>query len=170
LKGNLGDLFSNYFFLKVFSVKKVLRVCEVSSGILVFILAALTALDASGRYLFNSPILGTLELNELIFAGIIAFSIGPVTYRNENVVVDILYNRYSPKIRRFVDMALNFLGIVLCGIITWRSSLRAMDSFAWNEESNILNLPIFPIKFLFSLGFLLTFCVLLRRLVRSIRN
>ena len=52
-------------------------------------LVVLTCVDVVGRYFFNSPVVGAVELVRICMAGIIFFSFPLMFLRNDHIIVDL---------------------------------------------------------------------------------
>ena len=63
---------------------------EGVAGATLFGMMLLTTADVGGRYFFNSPILGTVELTQLMLAALVFLSLPVVCWRQEHVSVDLL--------------------------------------------------------------------------------
>lgn len=63
---------------------------RITTAVFLFSLMILTCVDVLGRYFFNRPVYGGLELTEILLAGTIFFALPIVSYRGDNVVVDLI--------------------------------------------------------------------------------
>src|SRR4030066_331803 len=60
---------------------------------MLFVLMMLGAADVVGRYLFNSPIQGTMEVSELLLAGIVFFGWAYTQAARGHITVDLFFSR-----------------------------------------------------------------------------
>ena len=58
------------------------------SGAVLFLMMLLTAIDVAGRYVFNKPLQGGLELTEMMLAALIYCGLPLVSKRREHIVID----------------------------------------------------------------------------------
>ena len=77
-------------------LNKTIRLADSASlfaaniaAIVLLVLVALTCVDVIGRYLFNSPLIGAVELVRICMAGIIFFSFPYMFLRSDHIIVDL---------------------------------------------------------------------------------
>jgi TRAP-type C4-dicarboxylate transport system permease small subunit len=100
--------------------------------------------DVSGRYLFNSPIRGTMEISGIMMGAIVLLS-WAYTQRNKgHISVDLFISRYSPRMKAVVTFVMLFLSLILFLAITKQSTMIALRS--WQEQRVIptLGIPTVP--------------------------
>ncbi len=113
-------------------------------GLSAFTLLALmmiTVIDVTGRYLFNRPLTGSTELTE-IAVGIVVFSVFPIiTWRNDQVVVDILDGFVPPWLHLLRTLLFNLLisgSLIFLGQRIWVLGQR---SLSYEEVTEYLGIP-----------------------------
>ena len=82
------------------SLSRVLNLVGVSTLMIVMIL---TVADVSLRYLVNQPIAGTFELTEFLLVILASFGFAYTALQNGHVTVDLVIERFSPKIQAVID-------------------------------------------------------------------
>jgi len=65
--------------------------------------------DVFARYMFNAPTIWSYTLSYMLGGIIIAVGMCYVYYHNANVRVDLLYDKFPPKVKRLVDICLSIL-------------------------------------------------------------
>lgn len=116
------------------------------------VMAVLTVLDVLGRYLLNRPLQGALELSEFAMALLVFFGLGLTGLTGRQVVVDILYERFPPRLRASADTVNALLSVALWGLIAWRSVDQARHLRLRGEVSTLLALPAYPFLYAAALG------------------
>ncbi len=113
-------------------------------GLSAFTLLALmmiTVVDVVGRYVFNHPLTGSTELTE-IAVGIVVFSVFPIiTWRNEQVVVDILDGFVPPRLHFIRTVLFNLIisgSLLYLGQRIWVLGQR---SLSYEEVTEYLGIP-----------------------------
>ncbi len=107
------------------------------SWLLLVLIFALTY-DTFMRYLFRSPTVWAFDISYMLGGTIMLMGMAWVTVRREQVRVDILYTRYSPKMKIIVDAVLNMLLFFpLFAMLLQRAIPRAMYSFTIGEFSEV---------------------------------
>ena len=127
----------------------------------------LVVVDVFTRYVLNKP--GAYYDIEIQVMGLlIALGIGYCYTRDGHVTVDILVNHLSSRKRATLNMIL--FPVFLAGMvpIVWALSLQAWYSITGLENyTGILGLPIYPLKVIILLGFIL---VILEGIAKFIGN
>ena len=111
------------------------------SAITLFTLMMITCIDVVGRYVFNSPLVGSTELTEMA-VGIVVFSAFPIiSWRRENIVVDILDNYVSAKLEFFRSLLINISSAIALFFIGQRIILLGKRSLGYGEVTEYLAIP-----------------------------
>ena len=111
------------------------------SAITLLALMMITVVDVVGRYVFNHPLTGSTELTE-IAVGIVVFSVFPIiTWRNEQVVVDILDGFVPPRLHFIRTVLFNLIisgSLLYLGQRIWVLGQR---SLSYEEVTEYLGIP-----------------------------
>ncbi|CUH46987.1 MULTISPECIES: TRAP transporter small permease [Ruegeria] len=142
----------------------------IAAGTL-FMLMCMTFLDVVLRSAFDNPIESATELTRL-FMAIIVFSALPlVSWKGENIVVDLLDPFFSERLAQMRDSLIDAIcGIVLIwpAIRVWELAERARQ---YGDVTEYLNLPQFYVGWFISIFVALTaIAFLARSVVRQIAN
>jgi len=111
-----------------------------AAGVL-FLLMSMTFLDVILRSLFNDPIESATELTRLFMAIIVFASLPMVSWKGENISVDLLDTFLSKRLAYWRDVAFDlFSGIVLIwpAIRVWELAERSRK---YGDVTEYLNLP-----------------------------
>ncbi len=133
-------------------IRTVSRVCYYFGALLLIIIMFLVTIDCSGRFLFNRPIPGTLEITEFLLAGAVLLGLAHTQHLGANVMVELFYNRLSPRAQNIQRVLSHTVGAVLFALVTWNSAIYAMDGFSNNLVSDILQIPAWPFLFFAPIG------------------
>jgi TRAP-type C4-dicarboxylate transport system permease small subunit len=140
-------------------------VCLVLFGMMI-----LTALDVILRYLFNSPILGVLEITEFMMVVIVFFSLAYTQSAKKHVAVDFLVIRLSKRKQRIIDLISYMIYVLLLMVICWKSISKGLEIMETNEVSGTLSFPVFPFFFVVALGCAAMGVNLLRDMRNTVRQ
>jgi TRAP-type C4-dicarboxylate transport system permease small subunit len=132
----------------------------------VVFLALLTGMDVVGRYLFNSPLQGTFELTEIVMCLVVAFGIAFTTAKDEHIMVDALFEKLPSSAQRKLTVVANTCGVLVFGILCWKGVETGIESIRDKEATELLNVPVFPFKFILVLGFFLSLLFVIVRIVQ----
>lgn len=121
------------------------------AGIVLAFMMILTFFDVVGRSLFNSPIIGSVEILTLAMGLLIYLGIGQTTIQGSHVRVDVLTRLLPEKVRNSLDVIVHILGLLLSALVFWRLCVLAVEqTFELNTTQN-LGLPVWLIAILMSI-------------------
>ena len=114
----------------------------IFGGLVLIAIVAINFLSIVGRFLFSSPLVGDFELVEMGCAVAISAFLPLCHLRNGNVIVDFVTGGLSARARETMD-ALSALAYgLIAGFFTWRMIFGGRDMFHYNEETMLLQVPI----------------------------
>lgn len=108
---------------------------------LLFVLMAVTCVDVTGRYFFNHPLFGGLELTEILLAGMVFFALPLVCAREENIVIDLM-TMPQGKLRIAQNFLANIAGAVTAGVMAQQMWLRALRLDKAGETTIQIKIPL----------------------------
>lgn len=107
-------------------------------------MSLLTVVDAAGRYLFNHPITGSVELVELLMVMVIFTSIPLMTRSRGHIVVDSFSHFFPPYIQRLQDHAADLISLTVSGFLAWVTLHKAQTTADYGDMTAMLNIPLAP--------------------------
>lgn len=119
---------------------------------MLLIMMFLGAGDVLGRYLFNHPIKGTLEISQLMMAGVALLCWGYTQAIKGHISIEILLMRYPARVQSIINLFSLILTILIFGLITWQSTLIAVETMKQSRMLENIPLPLFPFKFMVPVG------------------
>jgi TRAP-type C4-dicarboxylate transport system permease small subunit len=149
------------------SLSRALNIVGVSTLMIVMIL---TVADVSLRYLVNHPIAGTFELTEFLLVILASFGFAYTALQNGHVTVDLVIERFSPKIQAVIDTITSLISIGVFVTVTWASILYARSEWKAKAVSTILLLPRFPFILVVAVGCAVLCLALLVNLLNSVNK
>lgn len=141
----------------------------IGAGIL-FTMMLLTTLDVFFRYLFNSPILGGLELTEFMLVIVVFFSLPYTQCKKSHVSVDFIMNLLPKNIQSFSDLMNLCIAFALLLAISFMNCIRGFEVIKSHETSGILSIPVYPFIFVVALGSLAMGIEILRDIVHILKK
>ena len=84
-------------------------------------------------------------------------------------MVTFIWDRVTPKAKGVMDSITAFFAAAVCFVLSVQSTLQAIYSFKSGEFAGALEVPIYPAKFIFAFGCLLTAFVLTTQSIKAIR-
>lgn len=135
----------------------------------ILLLMLLTSADVVGRYFFNKPIKGALEVSELTLVVVVWFGVAYAAVRGRHVSIDLVASRLSPRVRRLTAAFNHFLGFVIFSVLAWQGARAAIRAWEDGLTTEVLHIPVFPFKFVVPLGALMMSLVFLAALFTTRR-
>ena len=90
-------------------------------------------------------------------------------WRGTHVRMDILYTRFSPRIKALFDLITLPGFIVFVGILVWQGGVRAWESFLVRETIfTAFQPPVWPVRWTIPIGALLLFMQGMAKAVRDV--
>ncbi len=128
------------------------RVLTVIGLVLLFVMMVVGAADVIGRYLFSSPIIGTLEMSQAFLAVMVCFGWGYTQVVKGHVNVDLFLKRISPRKQAITNLITTFFALIIFILITWQSIITGIE---WMQKGRVLYViewPLWPFQFCVTLG------------------
>ena len=159
------------FFKDTFGKTDLLStVLNVVVCLVMFGMMMLTALDVILRYIFNSPILGVLEITEFMMVVIVFFSMSYTQAEKKHVAVDFFVTRLSERKQHIIDLMSYVIYFLILAGICWKSIAKGLELLATNEVSMTLSIPVFPFFFVVALGCVAMCLILMRDMRNTVRE
>ena len=133
-------------------------------------LMLLTVSDVFLRYFFIAPIMGSLEVTELLMIVLVFPGLAWAAVRRANVKVDLVVGRFSTRTQGIFDSVTCFMSLVVAALIGWYNIPQAF--YMWNLliQTDLLDIVHFPFFFLISFAYFLLCFVLITNLIEFVRQ
>lgn len=145
------------------------QLLTIGSGT-VMIMAALICIDVLGRKFLNLSIPGLIEIETILLTVIIFLGLPYTTSQDGHVSVDLLTNKFSPKLSNYLKFMFSLVSTAFCAIVFWQYILRTGEGFALNEATLLLEIPEYPFYFITAVGFGLTAVIFFQKLLFSVKE
>ncbi|MBL8327643.1 MAG: TRAP transporter small permease [Rubrivivax sp.] len=113
----------------------------VGSGV-AMLTGLMTVVSVAGRAAIAEPIPGDVELTQFGIALAISLGLPWCQLRGANIIVDFFTQRAAPRTQRWLDGIGALLLAIMCALLAWRTSVGAMSVREAQEQSMILELPM----------------------------
>jgi len=140
---------------------------SIAMGIL-SIMMLLTATDVIGRYVFNRPITGALEITEFMMAVMISFGIGYCAILGGHVSVDLVVKHFPRKTQAIIESITSCAALIFFILITWQNVIFIQDNYLSKLKTPVLLIAVYPFVALVAIGLAALCLVLLLLLIRNI--
>jgi TRAP-type transport system small permease protein len=116
------------------------------------VIVILTTIDVIGRYFFNKPIMGGMELLELSMAIFGGAAILYTSTRRGHIAVDLFYAMFPRSIKIAVHCFGSLLGFAIWAIIAYKAFMLGRDSLSTGLASSILMIPVGPFEVILAIS------------------
>jgi TRAP-type C4-dicarboxylate transport system permease small subunit len=107
--------------------------------------------DVILRFAFNKPILGSVEIASYMLS-IIAFTAIPFVESEEgHIVIPLLFDRFSKKVRLYINTLTGVIGLGILVLIGLASFLLAVEYLHRGKVTQVLSIPLYPFVFIAAL-------------------
>ncbi len=130
----------------------------------------LTFGDGIGRYVFNAPIVGTVEVTELLMGMMVYLGVGLTTHGRGHIRVDIVIDLLPPRLRAVLDIVTLALSIVLVSLICWHLWIKAGVTVEKNDLTQIWEWPIWPAAYIMAAASLMIVSSMVLQLSQAMRD
>lgn len=148
------------------------RVCNALGLVSLFAMMALITMHAILRYLFNSPIPGTVTIVSIYLIPTGIFLTMPSLQRkNGNIGVEIVSKRFSTLQSSLVDLVWQVVAVLIFSVVTWGAYKQMMSLYS-NSVTELLgggtSVPVYVSWLMMVAGLGLLCLRLLTQLVTTI--
>jgi len=113
------------------------------------LLMLLTVANVILRDFFNKPIMGTPELSEFMMVLVVFLALAWCAITRKHVKVELVVNRFSPRIQAIFNGITLLLTLGIFVIITWQSFLESMVVY---DTTSLLRIPHTPFYWIMTFG------------------
>ena len=140
-------------FLRVIDVINT-WVGRIVAHLLILLMLVMTY-EVFMRYLFTSPSLWAMEMNQCISVVLVALGGGYALLNKMHINADVLYSRIGERARAIFDLVTAPLFFLFIIVLVWQSWNVAKESWELREYSQIAGIPIYPVRMIIVVGALL---------------
>ena len=139
-------------------VSALLALC---AGAVLVALMLVTVVDVAGRYFFNSPLAGVLDLTQMAVVAMVYLGMTWATWCGAHASISALYDRLSEPVARILTRLINACSAALFFVIAWRSAVAGIQIREFGQSSQLLLLPLYPLYWIVVAGCVVTALIFL---------
>lgn len=125
----------------------LIRIAEIATAFLLFIMMMLTFVDVIGRYIFTAPVFGAAEMIQFLLAMTIFGGLCLVNARDEHITVELFepqIDRWIPHARRLI---VQVFSVVMMAVIAFQLYQFALDAERVGTKTVVLEWPFATVAF-----------------------
>ncbi|MBW2094558.1 MAG: TRAP transporter small permease subunit [Deltaproteobacteria bacterium] len=158
--------------LKTF-LKSIDNISEWTGRVFIWLVVPLTAVvvfEVISRRIFDMPHIWAPEVTDFLYGPHFMLVAAYTLLYKGHVAIDIIYNRFSPRVRGILDIITYLVFFFpFCSIVFYQGIIFAKTSWLIHETSGSAALPVIPeIKTVISVTFALLLLQGLANFIRSI--
>ena len=127
---------------------------ERTAGIFLLAVSLLTFGSVTLRYLFATQIPDWFDLSKLLQGIAICWGIACVCYRNDHILVDIVWEKLETPGKRTMDLMATTILLIFLVLATWMLGAKVIQQLQSSQATTDLRLPIGPFHVAAWLGIL----------------
>jgi len=132
---------------------RILKTLGFIGCLLIGIMPLVVIANIVGRFFFEHPLKGTLEIVELSMLVLAFFAIPYTAGKRGHVSVSLIVSRFPGRLRELVRRAGFFLSALIIGIITYQTIVNTIYYFKNPYETTpILYIPLAPLRLIMAIG------------------
>lgn len=152
------------------AIRAVNTALHYVAGALIVGVMAITVYNVVGRWLFNAPLAGTVELTEVAMVGIVYLGLAHAQQRDSHITVDLLHQRLGRRWRAVLDAVAAAVGAVIVALIAWRLYAYAEVLQAGGRTTASRRIPLYLFAYVAIIGLVAYLLALATTAVRSSRD
>ena len=143
----------------------------VFGACLIVPLVLATCYEVFARYLFGAPTIWAYEVGYTLTGAHFLLGMAFTLKYGEHIRIDIFSGRFSPRARAIIDLVGYAIVLPLTAWITLYLFFYLRTGYVTNEKSgqSALNLPVWPLRVIFCLAFLLLALQVIAEVAKSAR-
>jgi TRAP-type C4-dicarboxylate transport system permease small subunit len=130
----------------------------------------LTGADVLLRYVFNRPIMGSLELTEFMMSMTVGFGLAYCALKKGHIRVDLVLMYVPRKAQRIMDVIAYVTSFCFYCLIVWQVFLNGRSLMGSKLTSSVLFIPVYPFVYLLVIGAAILALVFLKDIFESIHE
>jgi TRAP-type transport system small permease protein len=143
---------------------------ERVAGLFLLAIALLTFGSVVLRYFFSAQIPDWFDFSKLLQGIAIFWGIACVCYRNEHIMVDVIWEKSDQSRRRQIDLLATCVLLVFMILMTWMLGAKVLQSVQSTQATSDLRIPIGPFHIAAWLGVLAATITTAMHLINVWRN
>lgn len=151
-------------------MQSIVKYLALISALSLMLLLLLTCVDVTGRYIFNSPVLGAMEIEDVLMA-VMMFGVLPLASTNQaHITIDILDNITPKRLLQYQIKFMQIISALIMGFLGARMWVHADKLAGYGDRSMMLKIPLAPVNYFISVLLVIAAMALLVRAVRGVKQ
>jgi TRAP-type C4-dicarboxylate transport system permease small subunit len=131
---------------------KFVAIVEKIAGSFLLAIAILTFGSVFLRYVFATQIPDWFDFSKLLQGIAIFWGIACICFRNEHIMVDLLWEKSNDDRKRYIDLAATAVLLIFLLLMAWMLGAKVWQSVQSTQATSDLRIPIGPFHVVAWLG------------------
>jgi C4-dicarboxylate transporter DctM subunit len=127
----------------------------------------LVTVHVLSRALFKKPLMGTVELEELMIVILVFLGMANTQVKGMHISVDFLTSRLSERTQNILSVAMSLLSLLLFFALSWQSIRLSLVYLNEGNATFHLRIPLFWVIWIIALGFFLCGVISLKHIFQT---
>ena len=150
-------------------IASALRVLTYIGMVFVILMMLLTVVHGVGRYAFDSPIKGMVEMSQFMLV-LVIFCLMPYTEIEKNhLIIGIIVDRLPQRGQAIMNSIMYIVSLLVLSVATWQSFERGIFMVGAKKTSMFLNIPVWPFYFVVCICWLVLMLAIAVNLIHYLR-
>lgn len=133
---------------------------------LLFGMMLLGTADVTGRYLFNKPVLGTVEIFGILLPAIVLLGLAYTQGAHAHIRMEVLFLRFPPRVKTILSFITTVCMLFVSALILWRGAALIITYWRFGRVIETIGVPMFLPQILVPLGALMLCFVLIVQMLQ----
>lgn len=136
-------------------VDRFVTVCSWIAIAAMVVIVVLIAAHVIARLFFHAPIRGVIDITEVAMGVLGGFALFNTTYKRGHILVSMITSKFAQPVQAVLYPCINLISAGMFGLIGYEILLSGLTALETDAVTNLISIPLGPIKILFGAGFLL---------------
>lgn len=102
------------------AIRRANRAVHHVAGAALIAMLALTLFDILGRWLFNSPVAGTVETIPLLLVIVVYLGFAHAQHLGDHIAVDLVFSRLGARSQHVLSVFSHIFSLAVLALVTWQ--------------------------------------------------
>jgi TRAP-type C4-dicarboxylate transport system permease small subunit len=142
----------------------------MASTTLLGVMMMLTVVDVILRYIFDRPIMGSMELTEYLMVCVGTLGLAWCALQGAHIKVELIVSKFPPRLQKVMDSFNYILLIGISGLIASQTFMRALTARRLHIASSMLDVPQYPFVLVTTFSYLLLFLTSIVLMIHAVSS
>ena len=136
-------------------IAKIEDLFAVIGASLIGVIMLAVVAESTSRYLFNLSLPAHIEIVELSMPAVVFLAMAYTQRAGRQIRVDIILERMQRQKRRFFEIGISIILVIICGFLTYTSGQYAIKAYTFHDVTTNAYIINWPSKVIISVAFAL---------------